>query len=91
MFSDCLAQELDLMKAKAQVVAISPGVIDTPMQAQIRKTSARKFSNVKKFKDYKNKNQLRSAQLVSQTIFDFMVSKSFSENHYSLEQIESLE
>jgi len=48
--------------------ALSPGIIDTPMQEAIRSASAQNFSQIETFKDYKNNQQLSSPEEVTEKI-----------------------
>jgi len=48
--------------------ALSPGIIDTPMQEAIRSASRQDFSQVESFKEYKNNRQLSSPKEVSEKI-----------------------
>ncbi len=42
--------------------ALSPGIVDTPMQENIRNASAEDFSQIKKFKAFKSENQLSTPE-----------------------------
>lgn len=55
-----------------KVYAISPGVIDTDMQVQIRNTSSSEFSEVQNFIDLKEKNQLFSAVESAEKIIEIL-------------------
>jgi len=48
--------------------ALSPGIIDSPMQEAIRSASPEDFSNVETFRDYKSSQQLSSPEEVSEKI-----------------------
>jgi benzil reductase ((S)-benzoin forming) len=45
--------------------ALSPGIIDTPMQEEIRSVPEENFSNIEKFRSYKSQNQLSSPEEVA--------------------------
>ena len=45
--------------------ALSPGIIDTPMQEEIRTASQENFSNIEKFRYYKSQNQLSTPEEVA--------------------------
>ncbi|HSI77362.1 MAG TPA: SDR family NAD(P)-dependent oxidoreductase [Lunatimonas sp.] len=53
-------QEADLHKLGIRYIALSPGIIDTPMQENIRSASSENFSQVRKFQGFKADNQLSS-------------------------------
>lgn len=48
--------------------ALSPGIIDTPMQEAIRSARKQDFSSVETFKEYKAKQQLSSPEAVTNKI-----------------------
>lgn len=48
--------------------ALSPGIIDSPMQESIRSASPENFSNVETFRNYKNSQQLSSPFEVAEKI-----------------------
>lgn len=53
-------QEADLHQLGIRYLALSPGIIDTPMQENIRLASSENFSQLKKFQGFKSENQLSS-------------------------------
>ena len=55
-----------------QVFAISPGVIDTAMQEEIRSSNKENFSSIERFLELKENNELRSPDEVSRLIFDLL-------------------
>lgn len=65
MFSEVMQAEQNLISyvyKRIKVIALSPGVIDTEMQAEIRNTKSSDFSAVEQFKSYKQNGELQSAQ-----------------------------
>lgn len=52
--------------------ALSPGIIDTVMQEEIRSSSQENFSDVEKFRSFKSDNQLSSPEEVAQKIIHLM-------------------
>ncbi len=50
------------------VQEFSPGVIDTPMQFNIRKTTSEQFSRAEQFRQFKEENQLESPQVTAEKI-----------------------
>lgn len=56
------------------VVAIAPGVVDTPMQAEIRETSSGNFPTVERFRDLKDRGQLVSPEDAAQRIWSLLAS-----------------
>jgi benzil reductase ((S)-benzoin forming) len=68
-----LVQEVKLQNdTRTQVWTIAPGVIDTEMQAQIRTSSHQEFSNVERFIELKNQQQLSSPKAVALKLIDHL-------------------
>ena len=51
------------------ILSISPGVVDTPMQKEIRQTKEEDFKDVEIFKAFKSNNDLTSAVEVAEKIY----------------------
>lgn len=51
-----------------QFLALAPGIVDTPMQAQIRATLASDFEDLPRFIDYHNHGSLTDPQVAAQQI-----------------------
>lgn len=73
---DMLSQAVQLEQEKrgtgVRVFALSPGVVDTQMQGQIRDSDERSFSTVAKFRQYKQNNELASPGQVAEKISWFL-------------------
>lgn len=68
---------LDYAKNKyLRFIHLSPGIIDTGMQKQIRSTSESLFPDVKKFKQYKKNNSLQKPEKVAKTLLTFIEQSS---------------
>lgn len=65
MFAETLQLELQAEKANVIVRSIAPGVVDTPMQAQIRSTSEEDFPSVQNFRDLHENGDLVSPKIVA--------------------------
>jgi benzil reductase ((S)-benzoin forming) len=62
MASRVMEEELKLgNKQHFEQRVLSPGVIDTPMQAEIRKADKQHFSHLERFKEYKKTDNLKDA------------------------------
>ncbi|HSJ68293.1 MAG TPA: SDR family NAD(P)-dependent oxidoreductase [Anditalea sp.] len=73
-------EESNLNKYDIKYFALSPGIIDSPMQEAIRSASHDDFSNVETFRNYKNTQQLSSPEEVSEKIIYLINNaKSFEE------------
>ncbi|WP_163379907.1 SDR family NAD(P)-dependent oxidoreductase [Cyclobacterium sp. SYSU L10401] len=58
-------QESDLRNRGFRLFALSPGIIDTPMQETIRSASEENFSSLSKFKSFKSEGALSTAEEVA--------------------------
>jgi benzil reductase ((S)-benzoin forming) len=68
LFSEVIKEEEKILSQNTQIFNVSVGVVDTDMQAQIRKTKQNDFSNVEYFKELKETNQLASPQFIAEKI-----------------------
>ncbi len=68
LFAETLQLELQTQKRSCRIMSIAPGVVDTPMQAQIRSTNERSFPLVQQFKDYYDKHELSTPEVVAQKL-----------------------
>lgn len=70
-------KEVELRNDKnTRIYSIAPGVVDTSMQEQIRRSDKHSFSNLARFTELKELNQLDSAENVAKKIISFL----FAEN-----------
>ncbi|WP_276498026.1 SDR family NAD(P)-dependent oxidoreductase [Pontibacter litorisediminis] len=72
MLSQAVQLEQDKRGTGTKIYALSPGVVDTNMQGQIRQSDASRFSTVEKFRQYKSNNELASPEEVALKISDFL-------------------
>ncbi|PRY13106.1 benzil reductase ((S)-benzoin forming) [Pontibacter ummariensis] len=72
MLSQTAQQEQDIRGTGVKVFALSPGVVDTEMQGNIRSSDATRFSNIQRFKDYKAKGELTSPEEVGRKVVTFL-------------------
>lgn len=61
MFSRVVKEESELHDLKLKIVDLSPGIIDTAMQEEIRSASEEEFSSVKSFEEFHQKGELQSS------------------------------
>ncbi|MYL42853.1 (S)-benzoin forming benzil reductase [Virgibacillus salexigens] len=76
MYTQTVALEQEKLATKNKVIAFSPGIMDTAMQEAIRSSSKESFAAVEKFKEYKDKNQLKNTEKVGGVLVDIMVDES---------------
>ncbi len=55
-----------------KIYSIAPGIVDTPMQTQIRNTDKKDFPLVDKFIEYKKQNLLSSSTEIAKKIISFI-------------------
>lgn len=79
MYVQVLAEEQKESDNPVKLVAFSPGVVDTEMQAEIRNADPDEFPELEKFKGYKEKGQLLNADDVARTIIELIQSPGFGE------------
>ncbi|WP_075340863.1 SDR family NAD(P)-dependent oxidoreductase [Tenacibaculum agarivorans] len=70
MMTATIAQEQEQFNNPVLAFGIRPGVVDTNMQSQIRKTNISDFKNVQRFIDLKNNQELYTPDFVAERIFD---------------------
>lgn len=87
MFTECLAD--DYKKANnLRFLDFSPGVMDTKMQATIRKQRSKTFSRLEDFKQLKEKNLLLSADEVATALMKILSDpKAISKTHYDVKDL----
>ena len=60
-----------------RICSVAPGVIDTEMQAEVRRTTEEKFPTRQRFVDMKREGKLRSPNEAARDAVDFLLSKGF--------------
>jgi len=74
-----------------KVYAVSPGVIDTDMQVQIRSSKKSDFSSVDNFIGMKEENQLFTPQEAALRLIQLLNVADFDSIFYDLRQVETTE
>ena len=80
MFSLALKEEAIINNTNLKVLSLAPGIIDTGMQEEIRKSDQKQFSNIDKFIDYKNQGDLSSPSLTALQVIRFIEEDKYWEN-----------
>tara|TARA_Y100000588_G_scaffold342790_1_gene387834 strand:+ start:673 stop:1392 length:720 start_codon:yes stop_codon:yes gene_type:complete len=85
MFSEVLR----LDHPEVRVHAISPGIVDTEMQGEIRRSRVEDFPDLQRFVDYKQNDELSSAETVAQKLL-YVIDQpeKFTEVQMSLRHVE---
>ncbi|CAM3916960.1 (S)-benzoin forming benzil reductase [Mesobacillus thioparans] len=65
MFTMTAGLELEQNGSKSRVIAFSPGIMDTDMQATIRSSSEEAFAELQTFRKFKESGSLRSPEVVA--------------------------
>ncbi|MEH7110102.1 (S)-benzoin forming benzil reductase [Bacillus sp. JJ1764] len=73
MFTQTAAQEQKELNTHHKIIAFSPGIMDTDMQAQIRSSSEDAFKELEKFKEFKEKNMLRKTDVVADALVNLVL------------------
>lgn len=68
MFSEVVAVEKQKEHHKLKIFSVAPGIVDTPMQDQIRAQQKENFSRVDEFIEYKKENMLMSPEKVAKKL-----------------------
>ncbi|MEO2073827.1 MAG: (S)-benzoin forming benzil reductase [Bacillus sp. (in: firmicutes)] len=74
MFTQTAALEQAEMNTNNKIIAFSPGVMDTNMQAIIRSSSKEAFKDLERFKEFKEKSLLLSADTVANALVNLLLS-----------------
>jgi len=72
MISLTCQKEQDILQSGIKVYALSPGVVDTAMQKQIREVTGEQFSELERFQDLKKEGNLQKPEEVSKKILQFI-------------------
>ena len=69
MLARCIAEEQRIATTNRKVVSVAPGVIDTGMQEQIRRSKSSEFSKVDRFLSLKRDDQLDAPEKTATRLF----------------------
>ena len=79
----------ELTDRKIVVGSVRPGVVNTPMQNQVRKATKEVFPEIKKFVDLKEQNQLLDAGIVAKFLCHVLFEtddNAFAENEWDIRE-----
>lgn len=79
MLSKTVKAELDETGNNARILSVGPGVVDTPMQGEIRGADAEDFSRVEEFKTFKKNNELASPDEIAEKYFYVLANNLFTD------------
>lgn len=70
MMTKTIALEQEAVENGVKIIAVYPGVVDTEMQAEIRKSDKDSFASINRFLDLKANNALANATTVGRQLFE---------------------
>ena len=88
MFSEVFAIEEAEKGNHPRVLCVAPGVVDTPMQEQIRTVSTEQFSAVENFRNLKENNELFSAEEAAHRLITLIGDVNKNEVFYDLRDVQ---
>ncbi len=80
MFSQVLNEEFNIDKANFKILSLAPGIIDTKMQVEIRKSDKTAFSTINKFIKYKKEGNLTQPKQTAHQLLQFIKNPALAEN-----------
>lgn len=75
MYTKTVALEQEELQTDNKIFAFNPGVMDTEMQAQIRKSDESQMKEIDAFKNYKRKNLLSDTEAVAGVLVDILTNE----------------
>lgn len=75
MYTKTVALEQEELETNHKVIAFSPGIMDTDMQEKIRASSEASFKDVNVFRGYKENNELKDVNIVSNILINIITKK----------------
>ena len=82
LFIACAAEEEKEKEFGVQLMAFSPGVMDTDMQATIRSSSKEDFKQLEDFISLKNEGALRPPAMVAKILADILFADQFPNGEF---------
>lgn len=79
MYAQTLQLECKEQGLNTHILSVSPGVIDTDMQLEIRNSKPSEFSSHANFEALKNENKLKSPALVAEQLIKLSKNRTFDE------------
>lgn len=82
LFTGCAALEEQYKKHGVELIAFSPGIMDTDMQQRIRNVSSEDFKEVSKFIKYKEEGALTPPALVAEKLLQLLFAKDMPSGEF---------
>lgn len=80
MLSQVLQEEINIDKSNVKILSLAPGIIDTGMQTEIRKSNSEGFSNIERFIEYKKNGDLSSPESTAKKVLQFIDDYSLADH-----------
>ncbi|MEW9500783.1 SDR family NAD(P)-dependent oxidoreductase [Jeotgalibacillus marinus] len=75
LFTETAALEQSKADSEHMIISFSPSIMDTDMQSVIRSSSSSAFTQVERFKEFKEKGQLRQPHEVGKALVQLLMSE----------------
>jgi benzil reductase ((S)-benzoin forming) len=75
MYTKCVGLEQVSKEYPVKIISFAPGIIDTEMQAEIRRTKTEDFNLVERFKKYKEDGHLKDSNFVAAKVIELINSE----------------
>lgn len=75
-YTKTVGLEEEALQSGHKVIAFSPGIMDTEMQAEIRSSSKEDFKDVETFQTYKDQNHLQDVDTVGKILIHILTNES---------------
>lgn len=76
MASKVCALENDLIDSGVKIFSVAPGIVDTQMQSEIRKVNVQRFSEVQRFKQFKENGDLSDPAATAEKLLNLIENAS---------------
>jgi benzil reductase ((S)-benzoin forming) len=80
MFSRVLKDEITIDSSNIKVLSLAPGIIDTEMQSEVRRSNEMSFSNIERFKYYKESGYLVAPEITAKQVLRFIDEDNLSKD-----------
>ncbi|WP_026477683.1 (S)-benzoin forming benzil reductase [Alkaliphilus transvaalensis] len=79
LFTQCVGVEQSTGEQAVKILSLAPAIMDTEMQAEIRRTDIKDFEQVERFKDFKNNGLLLSVDEVAEKVIKVLVHEDYQQ------------
>lgn len=79
LFTETVGLEQKEKRFPVEILSLAPGIVDTPMQGEIRESSESDFPDIHRFKEFKEQGHLSKPEDVAVKVVSLLHSKSFEQ------------